>query len=88
MMNINYIIEKYDKFFNGSRKHSAIQIYDNKRISIEQCMGITEFDENRIKIELMASFLVITGLELKMRNFNKYSVEIKGRIHSVNFEEK
>lgn len=87
-MNINYLIEKYDKFFNSSRKHSAIQIYDNKCISVEQCMGISEFDENRIRIELAASFLVVTGLELKMRNFSKYGVEIKGKIHSLDFEEK
>ena len=45
-MNINYFIERLDIFLNKSRKHSTIQIYDNKRMSIEVCFGITEFDEN------------------------------------------
>ncbi len=87
-MNINDLINKYDELLNKSRYHSAIQIYDNTRMTIEVCHGIAEFDENRIKLELAKSALIITGLELKMRNFSKSGIEIKGKIHSVNFEDK
>ena len=87
-MNINYFIERLDIFLNKSRKHSTIQIYDNKRMSIEVCFGITEFDENRIVLELPETYLIITGLDLKMRNYNKCGVEIKGDLHSISYETK
>lgn len=87
-MNINELINKYDELLNKSRRHSAIQLYDNTRMTVEVCLGIAEFDENRIRLELADSNVTITGLELKMKNYNRGGIEIKGKIHSIDFEEK
>lgn len=87
-MNISFINEKMEKLINKTRKHSAIQIYDNKTLTVEICMNIYEFNENCIKLELATSILIITGLELCMRNFNIYGVEISGDLHSITFEQK
>ncbi len=87
-MNVEFFINKLDKLMNSARHHSAIQIYDNNRANIEICMGVAEFNENRIKLELAKSYLIITGFDLNLHNYNKNGIEIKGNIHSINFEEK
>ncbi len=87
-MNIEYFINKFDELTNSMRHHSAIQIYDNTRANIEVCFGVLEFDENKIKLELAKSNVIITGFDMKLRNYNKNGIEIKGKIHSIDFEEK
>ena len=87
-MNIEYIIDKIDQLSNKMRQHSAIQIYDNSKANIEICLGVLEFEENKIKLELAKMNVIITGFDLKLRNYNKNGIEINGRIHSIDFEEK
>ena len=86
-MNINKIINNYDDFLNNSRLNSAIQLLDNEIMVIENCKGICLFNENEIHLRLMKCKMIIVGLNLKMRNFSKSGVEIKGKIHSIDFEE-
>ena len=87
-MNYINLINKIDENIKKTKKHSGIQIYDNRRILVETCLGILLFEENQIKLELASSFILITGIELKMNNYNNMTIEVKGMIHSINFEEK
>lgn len=88
IMILKSIINKYENYVIGIRKHSFIQIYDNKKMLIEICRNIVEFNENMIKLELAESDMVLMGFNLKFRNYNKNGIEVSGDIHSINFEEK
>ncbi len=87
-MNIYEIINRYDDFINNSRLNSLIQILNNNTMIIENCGNISVFNENEIKLELVKCTVSVVGLELKMRNYNRTGVEIKGKFHSINFDEK
>ncbi len=87
-MNTEKIINIYDKILNIPKKNTLIQLNNNSRMSIEICHNILNFDENCIKLEIAESYITITGLELVFRNYNKKGIEIKGKIHSVTFEDK
>lgn len=86
-MNIFEIINKYDKFTSKTKRHSFLQIKDNQYILVDNCQGIKVFDENTIILELAKCTLSVVGLELKMKNYNKETVEIRGNIHTIKFEE-
>lgn len=86
-MNSYQIINKFERIINGTKKHSEIQMLDNRRITIECCKGIIGFDENLIKLRLAKCNMTVVGLELKMKNFTKTGVDIRGKIHSITFEE-
>jgi len=86
-MNIYDIINKYDKFTSKTKRHSFLQIKDNEYILVDNCQRIRVFDENTIVLDLAKCTLSIIGLELKMKNFKKETVEIRGKIHSIKFEE-
>ena len=86
-MNIYDIIDKYDNLLNNSKQHSSIQLLDDRYMCIESCKSIKEFGENRIVLKLQCCDIVIVGLDLNMSNYNKTGVRIKGKIHSINFEQ-
>ncbi len=86
-MNIYEIINRYDNLISSTRLHSLIQIMDNNSMIIENCKNIDVFNENEIKLRLVKCTVTIVGLELTMRNYNRSGVEIKGKFHSISFEE-
>ena len=88
MMNENKLINLYEKIMNIPKKHTAIQLYNNKMMYIEVCLDILEFDENSIRLEIAESYVTITGFDLQFRNYNKNGIQIKGNIHSITFEDK
>ena len=86
-MNIYEIINKYDKFSSKTKRNSFLQIKDNEYMVIDNCLGIKVFDENTIILELATCEISIVGLELKMKNYNKETVEIRGKFNNIKFEE-
>lgn len=87
-MNEINLINLYEKIFNIPKKHTSIQLYNNKMMSVEICLDILAFDENSIRLEIAESYVTITGFELEFRNYNKKGIQIKGNIHSITFEDK
>lgn len=86
-MNIYEIINKYDTLTLKSKRHSFLQIKDDEHMVIECCRGIKVFDENTIILELAKCSLSIIGLNLRMKNYNKETVEIRGKFNTIKFEE-
>ncbi len=86
-MNFNKIINRYDDFINNTKRHTAIQLVDNERMVIENCKGVSVFNENQIVLRLSKCVIKIVGLNLRMKNFNQMGVEISGRFHSIGFDD-
>lgn len=62
-----------------------IEIYDNKRILIENHCGIMGYDDREILIKLRKGYIRILGAELWLRRMNRSSLIIQGCIDAVNF---
>jgi len=84
-MDINKLAGKFDELKSGFYKHSYIQMTDAHEIIVDRCEKITAYDENIIKLKLVNNNLLITGADMKMRNFSNDGVIISGKIHSIEF---
>ncbi len=84
-MNINYIANKYEEWKQGLKRHSYLQITDNRELVIDNCKTIIKYDENFIELKLAESGLFITGRGLKMSNFGSGGVIIRGVFDSLKF---
>ncbi len=71
--------------FNG---HSYIQLLDSVELSVEGCSGILKYDENIIVMRLSKVNCTVTGLNLCVENFSMGCLTIKGKLHSVTFEDR
>ena len=87
-MNEINLINLYEKIMNIPKRHTAIQLYNNKRMSVEICLDILKFDENSIRLEIAEAYVTITGFDLRFRNYNKNGIQIMCNIHSITFEDK
>ncbi len=62
-----------------------IQLFSNKKIIIEGCYGINEYNCDIVKINLPKGQLIIFGRELEIINMEEKTVIIKGFLHSFEF---
>lgn len=86
-MNVYRLSDKFEMLRHRFNRHSAICIYDNKRLTAESCRGVTAIDDNVIELILPKSRVKIVGLNMKMKSFAYDNIEIKGKLHSISFEE-
>ena len=86
-MNYYDLANRYEKLKKDMNRHSSIEIKDNSYIKIENCRSVEAFDENRVILLLFDCRITIIGLNLEMNNYNFNGVYIKGKIHSIEFEE-
>jgi hypothetical protein len=87
-MNINFIANKYEQFKKKLKKHSAVQVTDNREILIDNCLEVNEYDDKAIIVTLPKTKMIIEGERLRMRNFNDYGVIITGLIYQLSFSNK
>lgn len=86
-MNYYDLANRYEKLKKSMNRHSSIEITDNRTIKVENCRSVEFFDENRIMLTLFDCCITITGLELEMSNYSYSSIYIKGKLHSIEFNE-
>jgi len=87
MFDIRELAQGYENAKKRFRRHSTLQITDNKEIIADGCEKIINCDDNVIVIEQTSNRLTITGSDLKLRNWGVDGVTIFGRINSIEFEE-
>lgn len=61
------------------------EIFSNKRIIIEGCHNIIEYQENYIKLKLKKGFLCVFGTCFLISAFEEQKIIIKGNINSIEF---
>ncbi len=87
IININKLANKYEDFKLSLRKHTYFQLTDNRRIEIDFCKSVDEYNENVIRLVTTKNNITIIGTELVMRNFSTNGVIIYGKIKEINFDE-
>ncbi|MBR5090501.1 MAG: YabP/YqfC family sporulation protein [Ruminiclostridium sp.] len=85
-MNVYDLSDKYEKLRQNAVRHSLIQIHDNGKLTVEDCIGVVCFDENTVRLRLARGIVTITGLNLKMRNYSDRGIVITGSLHSIGFD--
>ncbi|MHC1694485.1 MAG: YabP/YqfC family sporulation protein [Eubacteriales bacterium] len=71
---------------NSTGNKPLVQLFSNKELVVEGCLGLLSFDENTILLSTTIGKLKIDGRSLDLKNLSKSMVLIKGFILSVNYE--
>lgn len=61
------------------------EIFCNKKIIIEGCQNIVDYQSEYIKLKIKRGFLNISGTNFIITVFNDEKIEIKGKIASLEF---
>ena len=64
---------------------SRIEMYSNKEIVVDGCMGVLEFSDTYIKIKLKKGNAVIYGNGLNINGFEEKTITVSGNLQSVEF---
>ena len=62
-----------------------IEIYSNKEIVIDGCLGIFEYSESYIKLNLCKGTLAVSGSMLNIVCFENDMITVKGTVSSIEF---
>lgn len=81
----NFIKENNEIFNTDIIKNARTEIFSNKRIIIEGCKKIVEYQDNYIKLQLKNSFINILGTNFKITTFEENKIEINGNILTIEF---
>lgn len=79
-------IKDYDEILSSEIIAGAhTEIFSNKKIIIEGCQSIVDYQNNYIKLKLKKGFLNILGNEFLITAFDDEKIVIKGNIVSIEF---
>ncbi|MCL2633344.1 MAG: YabP/YqfC family sporulation protein [Oscillospiraceae bacterium] len=79
---------KYERVKSRLRRHSSLQITDNREVIIDGCVKVVNCDESVIIIDTVSTRLTIGGAGLKLRNWGSDGVIVSGIIKSIELGEK
>ena len=82
---INLIECKNDILDNERLRGAHIEIYSNKEIVIDGCLGIFEYSESYIKLNLCKGTLAISGSMLNILSFENDMITVRGTVSSIEF---
>ncbi len=68
-----------------TKSSTYTEIYGNKKIIVDGCSGITDYDDKEISIKSGKMDIIIKGNALKLKVLNDSAAVIEGYISSVNF---
>ena len=79
-------IKDYDEILNQEMFiGSHTEIFSNKKIIIEGCQSIVDYQSDYIKLKLKKGFLNVYGNEFLITAFDDEKIVIKGNIMSIEF---
>lgn len=61
------------------------EMFSNRKIVIEGCKSIVEYQENYIKLKFKKGFFNIFGADFLITDFDDEKIVIKGKITSIEF---
>lgn len=81
----NFTVDKEDVFSTQMIKGSHTEIFSNKKMIIEGCRGIVDYQDNYIKLKLKKGYLSIIGTEFLIQTFEDEKIIVNGNIISLEF---
>ena len=82
---INLIKDSNEILSSDLLTGSHTEIYSNKKVIIEGCIGIIEYQNKLIKLKLKKGFLTLGGSDFLVLSFDNSKIDIKGNIQSLEF---
>ena len=82
---INLIKDSNEILSSDLLTGSHTEIYSNKKVIIEGCIGIIEYQNELIKLKLKKGFLTLGGSDFLVLSFDNAKIDIKGNIQSLEF---
>lgn len=80
------LIKDPNEILNADLLNSAhTEIYSNKKVIIEGCKGIVDYQNNLIKLKLKKGFLTLNGTDILVISFENEKIDIKGNFNSLEF---
>ena len=64
---------------------TGIEILSNKEISIDGCKGISEYNDEYIKIKISEGYIVLFGSQFSIPVFDGPLITVSGKISSIEF---
>lgn len=75
----NEILSK--EFLNGAH----IEIFSNKKLIIDGCYGIEDYQNNYIKLKIKKGYISLTGNDFLILSFENEKIDIKGNFFNIEF---
>ena len=64
---------------------SHIELFSNREITVERCLGILDYNSDYIKLRLAKGNVILFGNGLYVSSFETNTIRIKGEIRSLEF---
>lgn len=64
---------------------SRIEVLSNKELILEGCLGVTQFNDNYVKLALKGGNLIIYGKKFDISGFSEKTITVRGIIESIEF---
>lgn len=78
-------IKDNEEFFNNDIYGVHTQILSNKKVIIEGCKKIIDYQNNNLKLKLKKGYINILGTDFIIVSFDNGKIIIKGNISSIEF---
>lgn len=69
------------------QRRSEITLRGLNELLVENCLGVSGYDESFITLAVYGAKIVIAGTPLVLESFGAHGVKITGNIHSLTLEE-
>ena len=81
----NFITDS-DDFFNEEMTDSThIEMFSNKKIILDGCKSIFDYQNDYIKLKLKKGYITVLGTDFLITDFENEKIIIKGKISSIEF---
>ena len=78
----------YDDVLNtASAKLPHIELFSNKKVLVEKCKGINEYNNETVCINIGEKGMIFHGKNLQISSLESKNVVITGEIDTINFIE-
>lgn len=80
------LIKNNDDYINSDMFIGAhIEIFSNRRIIIEGCKNIMEYDDNCLRLKIDNMFVSFVGSDFVITEYDNKKIMIKGIVSSIGF---
>ena len=65
--------------------NSRIELFSNKELILEGCLGVLQFNDNYLKLSLKGGSLILYGRNFDISGFSQKTITVRGFIESIEF---
>ena len=74
-----------DEIAAGAIKNPHLELFANREIIVEGCMGVMEYSDTYLKLRLPKGALTVCGTDFDIVTFEGTTITVKGNMSSLEF---